>query len=98
LLQQKTNTTEREEPLLSDEMPIRSKKQHELFASLSKAQAEMPIATKGSTNPFFKSSYASFADIIKASRAVLSKHNLSISQSIIERENGQRYLYTVLTH
>lgn len=86
------------EPLLSVEMPVKSIEQNELFAAMAKSQGEMPIASKGSVNPFFKSNYAAFSDIVKASRAVLSKHNLSVSQSIIERENGQKYLYTVLMH
>lgn len=83
---------------LNTEMPIRSQEQHELFAALSKSQSEMPIAQKTSTNPFFKSTYASFSDVIKASRACLTKNNLCVSQDIIERENGQKYLYTVLGH
>jgi hypothetical protein len=86
------------EPLLSEEMPLKSTEQNELFAALAKAQTEMPIASKGSINPFFKSSYASFCDIIKASRPVLSKNGLAVSQNIMERENGQKYLYTVLMH
>ncbi len=92
----KENT--RQEPLLSEEMPLKSIEQKELFAAMAKAQSEMPIATKSSVNPFFKSNYASFSDIVKASRPVLSKNGLSVSQNIIERENGQKYLYTILMH
>jgi len=88
----------RQEPLLSEEMPLRSTEQNELFAAMAKAQADMPIATRGSINPFFKSNYASFSDIIKASRPVLSKNNLAVAQNIMERENGQKYLYTILMH
>lgn len=86
------------EPLLSEEMPLKSTEQNELFSALAKAQTEMPIASKGSINPFFKSSYASFSDIVKASRPVLSKNGLAVSQNIMERENGQKYLYTILMH
>lgn len=86
------------EPILAEEMPLRSQDQKDLFAALAKAQAEMPLATKSSFNPYYKSAFASFADIISASRNVLSKHGLAVSQDIIERENGQKYLYTVLSH
>lgn len=92
------NKTPKTEPLLSEEMPLMSLDQKDLFTALSKAQADMPIAIKTSINPYFKSNYASFSDIVKASRSVLCKNGLAVSQTIVERENGQRYLYTVLAH
>ncbi len=88
----------RQEPLLSEEMPLKSTEQKDLFGAMAKAQAEMPVASKSSVNPFFKSNYASFSDIVKASRPVLSKNGLSVIQTIVERENGQKYLYTLLMH
>jgi hypothetical protein len=94
----KTSQTPTPELRLSDEMPLRSENQKDLFSALAKAQADMPIAVRSSINPYFKSNYASFSDIIKASRTVLSKNGLAVSQDIIERDNGQKYLYTVLMH
>ena len=86
------------EPLLSEEMPLGSPEQNKLFEALAKAQSEMKPAIKDSTNPFFKSKYADWSSIIKASREALTKYGLSVSQVIIDRENGQKYLYTKVGH
>jgi hypothetical protein len=86
------------EPLLSTEMPLGSTEQDKLFEALSKAQGEMKPAVKDSVNPFFKSKYADWATIIKASRECLAKNGLSIMQMVVDRENGQKYLYTKLGH
>ncbi len=53
----------------------------ELFAALAKAQAEVENATKGSTNPHFKSKYADLAEVLNTVRPTFSKHGLSILQS-----------------
>jgi len=53
----------------------------ELFADLAIAQGEVENATKGSTNPHFKSKYADLAEILNTVRPVFSKHGLSILQS-----------------
>ena len=51
-----------------------------LAEALAKAQSEMEVAKKESTNPFFKSSYADLHAVIKSSFPHLSKHGLSVSQ------------------
>jgi hypothetical protein len=51
-----------------------------LADALSKAQAEMPVVKMNSQNPFLKNKYADLGAVIEASRPVLSKFNLSISQ------------------
>lgn len=53
----------------------------ELFAALAKAQAEVENATKGSTNPHFKSKYADLAEVLNTVRPTFSKHGLSLLQS-----------------
>jgi hypothetical protein len=53
----------------------------ELFAALAKAQAEVENATKGSTNPHFKSKYADLAEVLNTVRPTFAKHGLSILQS-----------------
>lgn len=69
----------------------------ELFAALAKAQMEMEMANEGAVNPFYKSSYADLAAIVKASRPYLAKNGLCVIQKIVP--NGTvDYLYTVLGH
>ncbi len=58
-----------------------SKATPELFAALSKAQAEVENATKGSVNPHFKSRYADLAEVLNTARPVFAKHGLCILQS-----------------
>ena len=53
----------------------------ELFAAISKAQAEVENATKASTNPHFKSKYADLAEVLNTVRPTYAKHGLSLLQS-----------------
>jgi hypothetical protein len=53
----------------------------ELFAALAKAQSEVENATKGSTNPHFKSKYADLAEVLNTVRPTFAKHGLSLLQS-----------------
>ena len=53
----------------------------ELFAALAVAQAEVENATKGSTNPHFKSKYADLAEVLNTVRPVFAKQGLSLVQS-----------------
>jgi hypothetical protein len=66
---------------------------NELFTALSKAQLEFYTAEKTSANPFFKSRYADFAEIVAASRPALCKHGLCVTQSI-----DDQFLVTILGH
>jgi len=69
-----------------------------LFTALSKAQAEIEIAKTDSSNPFFKSKYADFSQIVKASRPYLAKNGLAIIQRVLTNGNGLMYLFTRLCH
>ena len=69
----------------------------DLAAALAKAQSEMSTASLSSTNPFFKSKYADFGEIVKASRPALTANGLSVSQPIII-ENDSHVLVTILLH
>jgi hypothetical protein len=51
-----------------------------LAEALAKAQAEMPVVRMNSQNPFLKSKYADLGAVIEASRPVLAKYGLSVSQ------------------
>jgi len=79
-------------------MAGRSSEINELASALSKAQAEMKLAGLDSSNPYFKSKYADFASIVKASRPALTKYGLCVTQQIIMGEEGQNILLTRLLH
>lgn len=70
----------------------------ELYDALAKAQQEMEAAKTDSSNPFLKSKYASFAQLIETSRKVLTKNGLAIIQRIRTKGNSKIYLYTRLCH
>jgi hypothetical protein len=70
---------------------------NELFTALAKAQGELGHAEKDSTNPHFKSDYASLASAIDASRKTLSKHGLAVIQTMQQSPSGWS-LVTTLGH
>jgi hypothetical protein len=69
----------------------------ELATALAKAQSEMNMASLSSTNPFFKSKYADFGEIVKSSRPALTKNGLSVVQPICI-EGDYQVLETILLH
>ena len=69
----------------------------ELATALSKAQSEIDGATKNSTNPFFKSSYADLHQVIKSSFPQLTKHGLSIIQGS-DWIDGKIHVTTMICH
>jgi len=58
-----------------------------LAKSLVKAQAEMPHAKFDATNPFLKNKYASLGSVIEASKPILAKHGLAVSQLVVSESN-----------
>lgn len=79
-------------------MNYRSEDVNELFGALCKAQAEMEVAGLTSANPFFKSRYADFTTVVKASRPALTKNGLCVTQLILSNEEGHSVLHTILGH
>ncbi len=71
---------------------------NELFKAMALAQAEIKVALKDSSNPFFKSKYANLQAVIESSRSSLCKNGLSVMQQIIPNEQGQDTLVTMLCH
>ena len=65
----------------------------EIALALAKFQANVGNVTKDSTNPFFKSKYASLESVISTVRPVLASYSLSFSQ--FPDEDG---LTTILLH
>lgn len=70
---------------------------NELAAALSEAQSEFGAVAKDSENPFFHSSYASLASVVKTATPVISKHGLSVSQHL-GFDSGVDTLTTWLLH
>jgi hypothetical protein len=68
-----------------------------LSAAMAKAFAEIEAATKGATNPHFKSKYADLGAVIEAVKPPLIKHGLFFTQRSHPAENGVS-VETVLHH
>jgi hypothetical protein len=69
----------------------------DLFAALSKAQAEISGALKDSDNPFFKSKYADLASVMDACRLPLTRNGLSYIQKTYS-VNDKYFIETILAH
>ena len=82
----------------SKNRPNQSDCLNELFTALAKAQSDMATAGLNHTNPYFKSKYADFAEIVRASRPSLTKNGLSVIQQILPNDDGQLILHTILGH
>lgn len=78
-------------------MTQRSESIAALSAALAKAQGEIEGATKGKTNPHFKSAYADLASVWEACREALTKNGLAILQPVAA-EDARVTVTTLLTH
>lgn len=78
-------------------MNEKSENINELVKAVCEAQKDIRHATKDSTNPHFKSHYASLTSVIEASREGLNKNGLAIFQ-VSSIENGEPALDTLLAH
>jgi hypothetical protein len=68
-----------------------------LASALSKAQGEMPAASKTGYNPHFRSHFSTLEDLIEVSRPALTKYGLSVCQ-YPHSDNDSTYLVTKLKH
>ena len=66
----------------------------EIATALCKFQGEVETIRKGETNPFFKSKYASLADILNVIRKPLADNGLSF----VQFPTGEHCLTTMLMH
>src|ERR1700679_45625 len=78
--------------------PTQSEDLNELATALAKAQAEIEVAGRKETNPFFKSKYADLAELIKVSRPSLTKNGLAVMQQITTDSDAMTWLHTLLVH
>lgn len=61
---------------------------NKLAAAYVKAQAEIGVAVKDSTNPHFKSKYADLSSVVAAIKPVAAKHGLGYVQKFQEAQGG----------
>jgi hypothetical protein len=85
-------------PQIEQESPIRrSPSIAKLVEAKAKASTEFAEIAKDTENPFYKSTYADLATLIKATRSVLGKNGLDVSQFPLT--NGSRAgVTTLLAH
>lgn len=82
---------------MENEMNMQSEQTNELFTALAKAQDEMEIASKDSSNPFYKSKYADLQSVVGSSRPYLAKHGLSVIH-LLQQNDQSTYMVTQLSH
>jgi hypothetical protein len=70
----------------------------ELAKALAVAQSQIEGATKGKTNPHFRSRYADLTSVWEACREPLTKNGLSVVQQPIVDETGSVGVVTTLLH
>jgi hypothetical protein len=68
-----------------------------LMTALVKAQSDIKVAKKDSSNPFFKSKYADLSAIIDAIKEPLNKHGLVFMQ-IVDMIGDATVVKTILAH
>lgn len=69
----------------------------EISKAILAAQMEMGNATKGSSNPFFKSKYADLNAIREACMPALHNHGISCLQPTVHID-GKNFIKTILLH
>jgi hypothetical protein len=69
----------------------------EISKALLKAQKEIGSAKKGSTNPFFHSTYADLGSVMEACKEELNNNSIAILQPVGSDELGV-YVETILLH
>lgn len=60
----------------------------EIIAAMAAAWGEIPTIAEDSTNPHFKSKYASLEGILRTVRPILARHGLWVSQASVPCESG----------
>lgn len=71
-----------------------------LASALVKAQANIGAATKGSENPFFKSSYADLGTVMSVCKQALLEQGITVLQLVgkADVDGGLDYLDTIILH
>jgi hypothetical protein len=69
-----------------------------LFTAMAKAQAQLGVALKSASNPFFKSRYADLNEVWKACREALTSNGIAVLQLPLHSEDNRVHLETMLCH
>jgi hypothetical protein len=77
---------------------LNSPQQDQLFTALSKAQGSFEIARKDGSNPHFKSKFASYTELVLATRPALCANGLSVNHKTITDYDGKQFMLTKLMH
>jgi ribosomal protein L17 len=72
-------------------------KKANLFAALSRAQANYDVAHKTGYNPHYKNTFSTFEDLVSASRKALTQEGISVIQ-YIDTKDDTDYFVTTLAH
>ena len=75
------------------DLALSSSQTGELFKALAKAQVNFHICTKDADNPFYKSKYALYEDLLRASRSALAEQGLCAVSKILFVDDN---VYSVL--
>lgn len=70
----------------------------DLYKALAQAQGDYSDVAYSGVNDYYKDRYATLTDLVRATRPALTKHGLSVYQSIEQDEHGTNFLKTVLAH
>ena len=70
---------------------------NDISKAMSLAQGEMKPASKSTVNPFFKSTYASLAQVMDSIREPFAKNNLCVFQDVCSCESGVA-IHTRISH
>lgn len=76
----------------------RSESTAKLAEALAKAQGAMKPAVMGSTNPHFRSKYASLAEVMDAIREPFAANGLAVVQGVDEQDDSGLTITTTLLH
>lgn len=69
----------------------------EISKALVRAQAKMGAATKGASNPFFKSKYADLGAVMEVIKDPLNENGIAVLQPVFSEE-GCHFIETILIH
>lgn len=69
----------------------------EISKALLQAQSKMGAATKGASNPYYKSRYADLNSVIEACKEHLNSAGIAVLQPVMSDETGD-YIVTTLVH
>lgn len=69
-----------------------------LSESLCKAQKKFKTAIKNKNNPYFKSKYADYTEVLSCVKEPLNSEGITILQPIVKGAEGKDYIETILLH